>query len=181
MPRAQGCARTARARLASLVPRPRLNLTRFHGVFAPNFKLRPKIVPRRARVRVDADKPSAPMSWPLSHIPVLRGTGTSSPRDAAPEARIRHAPGHLLLMLRMAQASLSTGTQSHLLNSPRRHRDLSRAPAKLKWRFASLLARSPGRVPISACGGTLRVIGCTRRDLTRARATALRSYLFQQS
>ena len=45
------------ARLASLVPRPRLNLTRFHGVFAPNFKLRPKIVPRRARVRVDADKP----------------------------------------------------------------------------------------------------------------------------
>ena len=51
------------ARLASLVPRPRLNLTRFHGVFAPNFKHRPKIVPRRARGRVDADKPPAPMSW----------------------------------------------------------------------------------------------------------------------
>jgi hypothetical protein len=28
------------------------------------------------------------------------------------------APGHPLLMLRMAQASLSTGSQSHLLNSP---------------------------------------------------------------
>ena len=26
------------ARLAALEPRPRLNLTRFHGVFAPNFK-----------------------------------------------------------------------------------------------------------------------------------------------
>jgi len=26
------------ARLAALVPRPRLNLTRFHGVFAPNCK-----------------------------------------------------------------------------------------------------------------------------------------------
>jgi hypothetical protein len=33
MPRAQGCARAAMARLASLVPGPRLNLTRFRGVF----------------------------------------------------------------------------------------------------------------------------------------------------
>ena len=50
------------ARLAALVPRPRLNLTRFHGVFAPNFKHRQRIVPRRPR-RIDADKPPAPMSW----------------------------------------------------------------------------------------------------------------------
>ncbi len=28
------------ARLAALVPRPRVNLTRFHGVFAPNSKHR---------------------------------------------------------------------------------------------------------------------------------------------
>jgi hypothetical protein len=51
------------ARLAALVPRPRLNLTRFHGVFAPNFRHRARIVPRRARGKVDADKPLAPMSW----------------------------------------------------------------------------------------------------------------------
>jgi hypothetical protein len=51
------------ARLAALVPRPRLNLTRFHGVFAPNFKHRHKVVPRRSKGRVDADKPRAPMSW----------------------------------------------------------------------------------------------------------------------
>ena len=31
MPRAQGCAGAAIARLAALVPRPRLNLTRFHS------------------------------------------------------------------------------------------------------------------------------------------------------
>jgi hypothetical protein len=48
------------ARLAALVPRPRLNLTRFHGVFAPNFKHRARIVPRRPR-RIDADKPPAPI------------------------------------------------------------------------------------------------------------------------
>jgi hypothetical protein len=72
------------ARLAALVPRPRLNLTRFHSaggievtalakpkkwpseavarVFAPNFKHRNRIVPRRPR-HVDADQPPAPMSW----------------------------------------------------------------------------------------------------------------------
>jgi hypothetical protein len=51
------------ARLAALVPRPRLNLTRFHGVFAPNSKDRQKIVPRRSRGKVDSDKPLAPMNW----------------------------------------------------------------------------------------------------------------------
>jgi len=50
------------ARLAALVPRPRLNLTRFHGVFAPNCKHRNCIVPRRPR-HIDADKPPAPMTW----------------------------------------------------------------------------------------------------------------------
>ena len=51
------------ARLAALVPRPRLNLTRFHGVFAPNFKHRERIVPQRAQRTPEADKPTAPMSW----------------------------------------------------------------------------------------------------------------------
>src|SRR4029077_19364350 len=35
-------------RLAALVPRPRLHLIRFHGVLAPNAKLRRKIVPAPA-------------------------------------------------------------------------------------------------------------------------------------
>lgn len=34
------------ARLASLVPRPRVNLTRFFGVFAPHFKHRKLVVPK---------------------------------------------------------------------------------------------------------------------------------------
>jgi hypothetical protein len=33
-------------RVASLVPPPRANLTRFHGVFAPGAKLRPFLVPQ---------------------------------------------------------------------------------------------------------------------------------------
>jgi hypothetical protein len=35
------------ARLAALVPKPRVNLTRFHGVFAPNSKLRALITPAK--------------------------------------------------------------------------------------------------------------------------------------
>ncbi|WNZ65834.1 transposase [Myxococcus sp. MxC21-1] len=33
-------------RVASLVPAPRANLTRFHGVFAPGARLRPFLVPQ---------------------------------------------------------------------------------------------------------------------------------------
>jgi hypothetical protein len=35
------------ARLAALIPRPRMNLTRFSGVFAPNAKLRKQVVPHK--------------------------------------------------------------------------------------------------------------------------------------
>lgn len=35
------------AKLAALVPKPRVNLTRFHGVFAPNSKYRTEVTPAR--------------------------------------------------------------------------------------------------------------------------------------
>jgi len=60
------------ARLAALVPRPRVNLTRFHGVFAPNSKHRALVTPAKRgsgnKVRV-ADEPATPaqrrasMTW----------------------------------------------------------------------------------------------------------------------
>ena len=34
------------SRLASLIPRPRVHLTRFHGVFAPHFKYRSLVTPQ---------------------------------------------------------------------------------------------------------------------------------------
>jgi hypothetical protein len=43
-------------RLAALVPRPRLHLIRFHGVLAPNARLRPDIIPN---VPVNVNTPSA--------------------------------------------------------------------------------------------------------------------------
>jgi hypothetical protein len=44
------------ARLAALVPKPRVNLTRFHGVFAPNSKHRSQVTPaRRGKRPTDED------------------------------------------------------------------------------------------------------------------------------
>ena len=38
-------------RLAVLVPRPRLHLIRYHGVLAPNARLRPLVVPQKPEVQ----------------------------------------------------------------------------------------------------------------------------------
>ncbi|MCU7850225.1 MAG: IS91 family transposase [Candidatus Thiodiazotropha sp. (ex Lucinoma kastoroae)] len=60
------------ARLAALVPKPRVNLTRFHGVFAPNSKHRALVTPakrgrgNKARVTDESPTPAqrrASMTW----------------------------------------------------------------------------------------------------------------------
>jgi hypothetical protein len=63
------------ARLAALVPKPRVNLTRFHGVFAPNSQWRAKVTPAR------------------------RGKGGSTPR-ASPEGK---TPGERRAAMSWAQ------------------------------------------------------------------------------
>ena len=52
MSRAHGCAGATISRLVSLIPKPRVNLTRFHGIFAPNSKHRAQVTPaRRGKVK----------------------------------------------------------------------------------------------------------------------------------
>ena len=43
------------ARMAALVPNPRVNLTRFHGVFAPNSPYRRLVIPKRIEKVSDSD------------------------------------------------------------------------------------------------------------------------------
>ena len=45
-------------RLAALVPRPRLHLIRFHGVLAPNAKLRAQVVPQEPETPAQATPPA---------------------------------------------------------------------------------------------------------------------------
>ena len=70
------------ARLAALVPRPRAHLTRYHGVFAPNFKHRHRVVPNPVHPstrELQASRP-APMRWmqrldiDIEHCGVCGGT-----------------------------------------------------------------------------------------------------------
>jgi hypothetical protein len=64
------------SKLAALVPRPRHNLVRYHGVFAPNARMRKLIVPTKCKkVKIDrserksvaesdaADELIAPLTW----------------------------------------------------------------------------------------------------------------------
>ena len=61
-------------RLAALVPRPRVNLTRFHGVFSPNSKLREHVVPQKSVEEPENPKPKAySMTWAQRLKRVLTG------------------------------------------------------------------------------------------------------------
>ena len=53
-------------RLAALVPRPRLHLIRFHGVLAPNAKLRSKSFPLWQSVP-PSPHPITPKAWERYH------------------------------------------------------------------------------------------------------------------
>ena len=51
-------------RLAALVPRPRANLTRFHGVFSSNSKLRMWVVPEKpVQDKAEGKAKRYGMSW----------------------------------------------------------------------------------------------------------------------
>ncbi len=73
------------ARLATLVPRPRVNLTRFHGVFAPNSHWRAEITPAKRGKRRAADKP-LPAAFTVSLPPTAAGVLRSRQPGAASEA-----------------------------------------------------------------------------------------------
>ena len=57
-------------RLAALVPRPRLHLIRFHGVLAPNAKLRARVVPREPESPTQAVQPAQCEANCAHHRPV---------------------------------------------------------------------------------------------------------------
>jgi len=57
-------------RLAALVPRPRLHLIRFHGVLAPNAKLRAMVVPSGPHEHAEAAQAAACEANCAHHSPV---------------------------------------------------------------------------------------------------------------
>nr|WP_234413882.1 transposase [Ideonella sp. A 288] len=58
-------------RLAALVPRPRLHLIRFHGVMAPNAKLRPLVVPQGPEMRDQATEAAVAAECELEPVQAM--------------------------------------------------------------------------------------------------------------
>ena len=70
-------------RLAALVPKPRVNLTRFHGVFSPRSKLRAHVVPGKPinesmQISQPGKKRPYSMTWAQRLKRVLRGRPSAS-------------------------------------------------------------------------------------------------------
>lgn len=64
------------ARLAALVPRPRAHLTRYHGVFAPNCRLRQRVVPSpRGTAARKRQQRKVSVASPPPHLPALNDDG----------------------------------------------------------------------------------------------------------
>jgi hypothetical protein len=72
------------ARLAALVPKHRVNLTRFHGVFAPNSRDRAAVTPGK---RGKGAKPAG-LEEEQEKTPAQRRAAMSL--NAAPQTRLRH-------------------------------------------------------------------------------------------
>jgi hypothetical protein len=75
-------------RLAALVPRPRLHLIRFHGVLAPNAKLRPLVVPQGPPAQEEAATEAAAARRVRSRA--CPGPAAPHQLGAAAQARVRH-------------------------------------------------------------------------------------------
>jgi hypothetical protein len=78
------------ARLATLVPPPRAHALRYHGVFAPNAKLRARIVPCPEASSALSPPPSSPPPAPASPSPPRRPLPAHPP--AEPSSRQRSGP-----------------------------------------------------------------------------------------
>jgi hypothetical protein len=81
--------------VASLVPSPRANLTRFHGVFAPGAKLRPFLVPQAGAEEANEAPQAAdskeslscdsnPLTPPDGHHPIGTGAGAFMRENLGP-------------------------------------------------------------------------------------------------
>ncbi len=79
------------ARLCALVPPPYFNLTRFHGVFAPNARFRPEVVPRGSNTACEPQQLELFTRDNLMHL-----LGAEPANDAAPQKSGRRPWAQLL-------------------------------------------------------------------------------------
>ena len=102
-------------RLAALVPRPRLHLIRFHGVLAPNAKMRAQVVPQGPVEPSDAAQPAACEAKCAHHWPVRMSWARLLKRVF--ELDLEHCPncgGELKIIAAILEASVIERILTHL-------------------------------------------------------------------
>jgi len=118
-------------RLAALVPRPRLNLIRFHGVLAPNAKLRAEIIPGSKKNKSHAS--NANDAAPPSQATVRISWARLLKRVF--EIDIEHCPqcgGNMKIIAAILERAAITKILNHLGLSSRAP---PRSPAKVQGLF----------------------------------------------
>ena len=133
------------ARLAALVPPPRLNLTRFHGVFAPNCKHRESVVPKRKPRHEKPDKPLAPLTWMqrLKRVFAIDPNAARSRPAPSAVARCESSPASKIRMSLPQSLSTLVHARQPQLPSRERLRSNQRSPPR-DTRPGSCRKRLPG-------------------------------------
>ena len=142
--------------LAALVPRPRLNLIRFHGVLAPHAKLRPQIIPGRP-ASVPDDLGEASPHWTSARISWARLLKRVFDIDIQ---HCLHCGGTLKIIAAIEDPVVITKILAHL-GLPTRA-----PPHHLRYAIPAALAVQPiPRSPDHDCAGRDRQLddpGCSR-------------------
>ena len=102
-------------RLAALVPRPRLHLIRFHGVLAPNAKLRAMVVPSGPDEHAEAAQAAACEANCAHHRPVRLSCARLLKRVF--EIDLEHCPncgGELKIIAAILEAPVIERILTHL-------------------------------------------------------------------
>ncbi len=117
-------------RLAALVPRPRLHLIRFHGVLAPNAKLRSRVVPQGPPAQAQA--------------------ATEAPAGGECEVETGQARAHRIGWARLLQARVRRRHAALPELRRRRAQDRCRHPGAVRHREDP---RPPGAACVAAAQG----------------------------
>ncbi len=118
-------------RLAALVPRPRLNLIRFHGVLAPNAKLRSEIIPGSKKNKSNASNASGAVPSSSASVRISWARLLKRVFDIDIE-RCPHCGGTLKIIAAILERAAITKILDHLGLSSRAP---PRSPAQVQGLF----------------------------------------------
>ncbi len=148
-------------RLAALVPRPRLHLIRFHGVLAPNAKLRAQVVPQEPEPHAQAATPAECEATCAHHRAARLSWGKLLKRVG--KIDMTHCPncgGELTIIVATLEQPVIDKVLSHLgLQAREPPRGPARGHPAASGLTVSIHRHSGGPKPMAAGTGCIQAAG----------------------